>query len=136
MPRGQQPGQPRGIQRRRDGVVNISQPRPRRDEVNRAQRFHRHREACPNTGHAVGQAAQNSSDFLVFFDAQLFDLVAEINHNLRFHEQSRARRRRIMDDAAERPPVVGLDGDAVAVAALHNHRVLQHGFQRPGDNAV
>ncbi len=39
-----------------------------------------------------------------------------------------------MDNAAECPPVVGFDRDAVAVAALHNYRVLQKRAHRPRNN--
>ena len=41
-----------------------------------------------------------------------------------------------MDNAAERPPMISFHGDAVAVAALDYHRVLQHSPLWSGDDGI
>ena len=74
-----------------------------------------------------GQVAQNAVNFLLLFDAQLLQFVAQVYHALRLDEDGRAGLAGVMHDAAEGFGVFGFDGDAVAPLAHGNDEVLNKG---------
>src|SRR5207249_1422890 len=75
---------------------------------------------------APSQVAQDALDLLALFDLELPQLVPELHHRRRLHEDGRAARRLVVDEAAELAAVFRLHGDAVAVVPDRDDRVLDH----------
>jgi len=128
-----QPGMPGGQQDDVEPIGGLGPDRPHlarqvglgRPEVEPRQRVERLPQVAGVGGHERGQLVEDPGNLLGLGDLGLAPGVAELDHDERLDEQGLAAARRVVDDALDPRPGLGLDRHHVAAVAERDDRLLE-----------
>ena len=87
-------------------------------------------------GHERGQLVEDAGDLLGLRDLRLPPRVAQLDHDERLDEERLAAARRVVDDALDPRPRLGLDRHHVAAVAQRDDRLLERAAQLRADERV